>query len=107
MSIYNLASVAGRDPADHRLFCDKITNMVWGVEERIPGILGNGTDGFEAATALYNYFLHRTPPTTIPQQANEAKIRYVLGTSVPANWTNRLPSNCSPFDLSKRRLASA
>jgi len=102
-SMYNLAR---NGPADQRLFLppsvakiqesdpiekiilarDEMTNMVWGIEARIPGILGNGVDGFEAATALSNYFLHRTPPTTIPSETNEAKIRYALGTSVPENW---------------------
>ena len=102
-SMYNLARSG---PADQRLFLppsvakiqesdpiekivlarDEMTNMVWGIEARIPGILGNGVDGFEAATALSNYFLHRAPPTTIPSETNEAKIRYVLGTSVPENW---------------------
>ncbi|MGH7848171.1 MAG: hypothetical protein ACREQW_23780 [Candidatus Binatia bacterium] len=105
-SMYNLKSLAARAPADRRLFLppsiakiqesaplekvmlarDEMTNMVWGVEERIPGILGNGVDGFEAATALANYFLHRAPESTIPAQANDAKIRYVLGTKVPENW---------------------
>ncbi len=110
-SMYNLTSLAGRDPVDHRLFLppsvakiqesvpiekiilarDEMTNMVWGVEERIPGILGNGVDGFETATALSNYFLHRPPQTTISTEANEAKIRYVLGNSVPENWIPFVP----------------
>lgn len=105
-SVYNLASLAGREPPDHRLLLppsvakiqesapvekvilarDEMTNMVWGVEERIPGILGNGTDGFEAATTLSSYFLHRAPPSSVPAQPNAAKIRYVLGTTVPENW---------------------
>jgi len=105
-SMYNLKSLAGRDQVDNRLFLppsvakiqesnpiekimlarDEMTNIVWGVEERIPGISGNGVDGFEAATALSNYFSHGAPQTTIPTKANEAKIRYVLGTSVPENW---------------------
>ncbi|HEX2929320.1 MAG TPA: hypothetical protein VHV54_06385, partial [Candidatus Binatia bacterium] len=65
---------------------DEMTNMVWGVEERIAGITGNGVDGFEAATALSNFFLHRVTPTTVLPQANDAKVRYVLGTTVPENW---------------------
>lgn len=105
-SMYNLKSLAGRDPVDNRLFLppsvakiqesdpiekiilarDEMTNIVWGVEERIPGILGYGVDGFEAATALSNYFSHRAPDTVVLPQANEATIRYVLGTSVPENW---------------------
>ena len=48
--------------------------------------MGDGIDGLEAATSLSNYFSQRTPQSTIPTAANEAKIRYVLGTSVPENW---------------------
>lgn len=104
-SMYNLKSLSGRDPVDNRLFLppsaakiqesapiekvilarDEMTNIVWGVEERIPGISGKGIIGFEAATALSNYFSQRAPQSNIPT-ANEAKTRYVLGTSVPENW---------------------
>jgi hypothetical protein len=63
-----------------------MTNIVWGVEERIPGIPGNGVDGFEAATALSNYFSQRASQNNNSTEANEAKIRYVLGASVPENW---------------------
>jgi hypothetical protein len=105
-SMYNLKSLAGRHPVDNRLFLppstpkiqesdpiekvllarDEMTNIVWGVEERIPGLLGQGTDGFEAANALSNYFLQHAPEVTSHPAPNEAKIRYVLGTGVPENW---------------------
>jgi len=65
---------------------DEMTNMVWGVEERIPGILGTGVDGFESATALSRYFLQRASVPAVLPQANDARIRYVLGTTVPENW---------------------
>lgn len=105
-SMYNLKSLRGRDEPDRRLFLppavakiqesdpiekvilarDEMANMVWGIEERIPGILGNGVNGFEAATALSNYFLQRAPQSPIPAKTNDANIRYVLGTKVPENW---------------------
>ena len=105
-SMYNLNLLGDRGSLDRRLFLppalakmqesnpvekvilarDEMTNMVWGVEERIAGITGNGVDGFEAATALSNFFLHRVTPTTVLPQANDAKVRYVLGTTVPENW---------------------
>ena len=105
-AMYNLKSLAGRHPVDNRLFLppstpkiqesdpiekvllarDEMTNIVWGVEERIPGLLGLGTDGFEAATALSNYFSQHAPEDTSHPAPNEAKIRYVLGTGVPENW---------------------
>lgn len=110
-SMYNLTSLAGLTPVDNRLFLpptvakiqesdpiekvtlarDEMTNMVWGVEDRIPGVLGNGVDGFEAATALSNYFLQRIQQTTTATEANDAKIRYVLGTRVPENWIPFVP----------------
>lgn len=102
-SMYNLASGAG---VDNRLFLppsvakvhesnaiekvvlarDEVANLVWGVEETIPGVAGTGVNGFEAGKALSSYFLaNQTPPETT-RVPNEAKIRYVLGSSVPENW---------------------
>ncbi|MGH7343173.1 MAG: hypothetical protein ACREKH_22020, partial [Candidatus Rokuibacteriota bacterium] len=105
-SMYALTARGGGGSEDKRLFLapataksqeseplekvllarDEMTNMVWGVEDRIPGVLGAGVDGFEAATSLSNYFLHRAPPDTTLAEANDARIRYVLGTTVPENW---------------------
>jgi hypothetical protein len=105
-SMYGLTARLGRGPVDPRLFLapavakiqegdplekvilarDEMTNMVWGIEERIPGVLGTGVDGFEAATALSRYFLQRAPVSGALPEASEATIRYVLGTSVPENW---------------------
>jgi len=86
------------DPLEKVVFArDEISNLVWGVEERIPGVLGTGADGFEAATALANNFLRRHPPGDPPPPAGDAGIRYVLGTSVPENWipfiATRLPGS--------------
>ena len=105
-SMYGLTSRAGGGAADQRLLLapaaaktqegdalekvifarDEMTNMVWGVEERIPGVLGTGTDGFESATALSKYFRQHAPPGGVLPEATGASIRYVLGTSVPENW---------------------
>jgi hypothetical protein len=75
------------DPLERIIFArDEMTNMVWGVEERIPGALGSGVDGFERATALSAYFLQRVPPNGVLPEATDAKIQYLLGTSVPENW---------------------
>ena len=65
---------------------DEMTNMVWAVEERIPGLLGSGVDGFESATALSDFFARRVPEDETPTEASDAAIRYVLGTTVPENW---------------------
>jgi hypothetical protein len=58
---------------------DEMANMVWGVESIIPSQTGQGMSGYE---------------TVPPNEATEAlvgndenaKIRYVLGTTVPKNW---------------------
>jgi len=111
-SMYNLHTTASVDFVDSRLFLppsiakvyesrpiekvvlarDEISNLVWGVEEVIPGILGRGVDGFEAGKALSNFF---APPESAPLPArtpNNAKIQYVLGTTVPENWIPFIPS---------------
>ena len=75
------------DPLEKVIFArDEMTNMVWAVEERIPGVLGSGVDGFESATALSRYFLEHHPAAGTVPEASDAGIRYVLGTSVPENW---------------------
>jgi len=75
------------DPLEKIIFArDEMTNMVWGVEERIPGALGSGADGFDRATALSAYFRQRLPPSGALREPSDATIRYVLGTTVPENW---------------------
>ena len=112
-SMYNLRSTANVDSVDNRLFLppsvakvyesspiekvvlarDEMSNLVWGVEETIPGVLGRGVNGFEAGQALSNYFStneeDETPP---PRTPNNAKIQYLLGTSVPENWIPFIPA---------------
>ncbi len=102
-SMYKLAS---GDGVDNRLFLppsvaklqesnaiekvilarDEMSNLVWGVEETIPGLTGTGVNGFEAGKALSSYFLANEEPPAITRSPNEAKIQYVLGSSVPENW---------------------
>jgi hypothetical protein len=104
--MYGLTARTGSGPADRRLFLapavaktqegdpiekvifarDEMTNMVWAVEERIPSVLGSGADGFDRASALSRYFRQRVPENGSVSEPTEAKIRYVLGTSVPENW---------------------
>ena len=70
-----------------------MANMVWAVENRIPGVTGHGIDGYEAAVALLNYIKSVTPPAMPPSplQETDASIRYLLGTSVPENWIPLIP----------------
>jgi hypothetical protein len=105
-SLYGLSARGGRGSVDQRLLLapavakgqegdplekiifarDEMTNMVWGVEERIPGALGSGADGFERASALSTYFTQRVQPSGVVPEPSDATIQYVLGTTVPENW---------------------
>lgn len=102
-SMYNLAS---GDQVDSRLFLppavakvyesnpiekvvlarDEIANLVWAVEDTIPGVAGTGVNGFETGKALSSYFLAHQQELIDEPTPNDAKIRYVLGSSVPENW---------------------
>jgi hypothetical protein len=127
-SMYNLRTTASVDSVDKRLFLppsvakvyesspiekavlarDEMSNMVWGVEETIPGILGRGVNGFEAGKALSNYFSANKKDTPSPRTPNAAKIQYVLGTSVPENWIpfipNRKPGSNREIRLQRARM---
>jgi hypothetical protein len=82
-----LAKSQEGDPVERVIFArDEITNMVWGIEERIPGALGLGVDGFERATAMSTYFEQRVPPGEVLPEQTDATIRYRLGNTVPENW---------------------
>ncbi|MGH9969406.1 MAG: hypothetical protein ACREBG_16620 [Pyrinomonadaceae bacterium] len=125
-SMYNLRSTASVDAVDNRLFLppsvakvyesgpiekvvlarDEMSNMVWGVEETIPGILGRGVDGFEAGKSLSNYFAVREPTPTQERTPNNAKIQYLLGTTVPENWIPFIPSR-KPGSTREIRLQRA
>ncbi|HEX5964631.1 MAG TPA: hypothetical protein VFY51_01820, partial [Pyrinomonadaceae bacterium] len=102
-SMYNLARA---NQVDNRLFLppsvakvyestpiekvilarDEVANLVWGVEETIPGIAGNGVDGFETGKMLSSHFAANEPDAEITRVPNEAKIQYLLGNTVPENW---------------------
>ena len=57
-----LARSEGGSPIEEVVLArDEVANMVWGIEAVIPGVRGDGTNGFEAATALTAY-LARTQP---------------------------------------------
>jgi hypothetical protein len=82
-----VAKVQEGDDLEKIIFArDEMTNMVWGIEERIPAALGSGADGFDRATALSAYFRQRVPPSGVLPEPTDATIQYVLGTTVPENW---------------------
>lgn len=71
---------------------DEMANMVWGIEDVIPGGVSGGANGYEAATNLENYLLAQVHSTTeSPEIATDAAIQYKLGTRVPENWIPFIP----------------
>lgn len=111
-SMYNLSRLGEGGSVDTRLFLppaigkmqegkpvetvvltrDEMANMVWGIEETTPGVIGKGVKGFEAATQLANYLTGPGAVSPPPPgegaglDAEAARIRYRLGTTVPENW---------------------
>lgn len=71
---------------------DEMANMVWAIEQTIPGLAGGGIDGHEAAVALEAYFAEHAPPETPETRIEtEAAIQYRLGTQVKENWIPFIP----------------
>jgi hypothetical protein len=74
---------------------DEMANMVFAIEETIPGEIGRGIGGDEAAAALERHLRASAPPQEVDVQETGAPIRYVAGTTVPANWIPFLPVQVS------------
>lgn len=68
---------------------DEMANMVWAVENIVPSQAGKGVGGDEMALEKAKEIVESEPAT--PPSNNSAKIRYVLGTTVPANWIPFIP----------------
>lgn len=62
---------------------DEMANMAWAVEAIIPSQVGQGMSGYEAA--------QRHAPPEPPLTPGDAKIRYLLGSTVPTNWIPFVP----------------
>lgn len=74
---------------------DEMANMVFAIEETIPGAIGTGIGGDEAAAALTRHLRANEPAeASLPIETN-ARIRYVAGTTVPENWIPFLPVQVS------------
>ena len=80
---------------------DEMANMVWGVEAIVPSQTGQGMSGYEGARPPDK------PRRTIEQ--DDVKISYVVGTTVPANWTPFIPvhaqGSVSEVRLQRARMA--
>ena len=74
---------------------DEMANMVFAIEETIPGEIGAGTGGDEAAAALTRYLRANEPADNSSPIDTGARIRYVAGTTVPENWIPFLPVQVS------------
>ena len=75
------------------LLRDEMANMVFGVEKSVPNGLGGHMDGRDSARRLYDYLVSITPEPapSAPPVANNAAIRYQLGTTVPEHWIPFIP----------------
>lgn len=72
------------DPIEQVNFTrDEMANLVWGIEDIIPDATGRGINGHDAAD--------KTGVLPEPVEESDAKVRYILGTTVPENWIPFLP----------------
>jgi hypothetical protein len=86
---------------------DEMANMVWAIENTVPSQAGKGTSGDEIALEKTEDIITTEPPPS----TNNAKIRYVLGTTVPSNWIPFIPvhikDNSAEIRLQRARLPRA
>lgn len=73
---------------------DEMANMVWGVENIIPDLVGGGQDGNAAAQEMSNWLrnLDRgTEEVIVSAIPDNVKLKFNLGNTVPENWIPFLP----------------
>ncbi|MGF1599108.1 MAG: hypothetical protein ACFCVK_19670 [Acidimicrobiales bacterium] len=99
-----LVSSNDSEPIERVLFArDEMANLVWAVEDRVPGIAGSGVDGNELAGALSRLLADRLDVGDPGEEERpEADVRYRLGTTVPGNWIPFVPAR---QDGSDREIA--
>jgi hypothetical protein len=87
-----LAKIEENTPLEKVILArDEMANMVMAIEQTIPGLIGGGIDGYEAATALDRYFNDQNPLSTAVRIDTGAAIQYQLGTTVSENWIPFIP----------------
>ncbi len=87
---------------------DEMANMVWGVESIVPSQSGKGASGDEMA-------LTNPPPVSTPEatpgEPTKPAIKYILGSTVPANWIPFIPvhmeNSISEIRLQRAKLPAA
>ncbi len=82
---------------------DEMANMVWGVEDIIPSLLGKGIRGSE--------MIMKKPPDAPEAVEGKPEIKYILGTTVPDNWIPFIPvhlhGNDSEIQLQRAQMPAA
>jgi hypothetical protein len=89
---------------------DEMANMVWGVESIVPSQSGRAVSGDEMA--LEKPASVPDPDTEPPaDEVIKPEIKYILGTTVPANWIPFIPvhieSNSPEIRLQRAKLPAA
>lgn len=87
-----LTKVHESEPVEKIKFVrDEMANMVWGVEDRIPDLLGESIDGQQAAYDLTEFLkkLYTVPDTVTEELTGDLK--YQLASIVPENWIPFVP----------------
>ena len=86
-----LTKVHESDPTEMVKFVrDEMANMVWGVEDRIPNMLGESMSGDQAALDLVE-FLKNLDTTEEEAEELAGVLKYELANTVPENWIPFIP----------------
>ncbi|THD66448.1 hypothetical protein E7Z59_11620 [Robertkochia marina] len=88
-------SLEGRPLEEVFLMRDEVSNMVWGIETKIPLATGKSKRGKEAAlelrAKLQQFVSEDSIDINTGLSENEAKIRYQIVNSVPEQWIPFIP----------------
>jgi len=80
------------DPVEMVKFIrDEMANMVWGVEDRIPDMLGESMDGHKAATDFTEFLQKLYPVSYKDDEQPEGVLKYQLASTIPENWIPFVP----------------
>ena len=70
---------------------DEVSNMVWGIETTVQLADGSSRRGREVALELHAKYQSAVPDLPGPAPVNDAKLKYVLMTSVAEHWIPFIP----------------
>lgn len=87
---------------------DEMANMVWGVESIVPSQSGKGVSGDEMALVKPGPVATTEPPPGVPASSTP---KYILGSTVPANWIPFIPvrmeNSTSEIRLQRAKLPAS